>query len=52
MNCEFKESDQDEIRMTFENGEIAKVILYYKDDNGLKTGIEELKKRELEIKLK
>ncbi len=47
MNNRFIKAEENELRMIFENGKITKTILYYKDGDGLRTGMEEIKKRGL-----
>ena len=44
MNCSFKESDRNELRMIIENGKITETTVYYKDMPGLEAGKAELEK--------
>lgn len=44
MNCFFKESDKNELRMKIENGKITEATVYYKDVNALESGKAELEK--------
>ena len=44
MNCNFRVSDKNELRMKIENGKITEATVYYKDVNGLEAGKAELKK--------
>ena len=44
MNCNFRESDKNELRMKIENGKITKVTVYYENQKGMEAGKAELKK--------
>lgn len=47
MKVFFKRAEENELRMKFEKDKITEATLYYKDSNGVRRGIEELKKRTL-----
>lgn len=47
MKVFFKRAEENELRMKFEKDKITEATLYYKDSNGVRSGIEELKKRTL-----
>ena len=44
MNCIFRESDKNELRMKIENGKITEVLVFYENQKGMVAGIAELKK--------
>lgn len=47
MDYHFIKAEENELRMKFEKGKIVEATLFYKDGNGMRTGIKELKKRGL-----